>query len=262
MPATLRYHTGPMAGSPTGAQIGRPLTDREIDELDAALAALPEHRESFDVAMLEGYLVGLLIQPDVVMPTDWLPPVFAAPDGEPMIPGDEAHVQRVIDLVTRRYNTLAAHILAREPFDPIVYDIARDDGAPPARQQELAALGSWAAGFLTAMRMFPAVFERADEDAELSELLVDILRHLPLDPDDDSEDNRAMFEEREQLDRERPLEDLDHAIEAVVDAVMDIADITRPRAPVVRAQPKVGRNDPCPCGSGRKFKQCHGRDAS
>ena len=28
---------------------------------------------------------------------------------------------------------------------------------------------------------------------------------------------------------------------------------------VVRSQPKVGRNDPCPCGSGRKYKQCHGR---
>jgi preprotein translocase subunit SecA len=28
---------------------------------------------------------------------------------------------------------------------------------------------------------------------------------------------------------------------------------------VVRAQPKVGRNDPCPCGSGKKYKHCHGR---
>ncbi|MDR2446828.1 MAG: preprotein translocase subunit SecA [Treponema sp.] len=28
---------------------------------------------------------------------------------------------------------------------------------------------------------------------------------------------------------------------------------------VVRAHPKVGRNDPCPCGSGKKYKQCHGR---
>ncbi len=27
----------------------------------------------------------------------------------------------------------------------------------------------------------------------------------------------------------------------------------------VREQPKVGRNDPCPCGSGKKFKQCHGK---
>ncbi len=29
--------------------------------------------------------------------------------------------------------------------------------------------------------------------------------------------------------------------------------------PVRRSEPKVGRNDPCPCGSGRKYKQCHGR---
>ena len=28
--------------------------------------------------------------------------------------------------------------------------------------------------------------------------------------------------------------------------------------PMTRAQPKVGRNDPCPCGSGKKYKQCHG----
>ena len=29
--------------------------------------------------------------------------------------------------------------------------------------------------------------------------------------------------------------------------------------PFVRGTPKIGRNDPCPCGSGKKFKQCHGR---
>jgi preprotein translocase subunit SecA len=27
---------------------------------------------------------------------------------------------------------------------------------------------------------------------------------------------------------------------------------------VTREGPKVGRNDPCPCGSGKKFKKCHG----
>jgi len=29
--------------------------------------------------------------------------------------------------------------------------------------------------------------------------------------------------------------------------------------PVQRDEPKVGRNDPCPCGSGKKYKQCHGK---
>jgi preprotein translocase subunit SecA len=32
-----------------------------------------------------------------------------------------------------------------------------------------------------------------------------------------------------------------------------------PAAPFVRADPKVGRNEPCPCGSGKKYKHCHGR---
>jgi preprotein translocase subunit SecA len=30
------------------------------------------------------------------------------------------------------------------------------------------------------------------------------------------------------------------------------------QAPFVRGDKKVGRNEPCPCGSGKKFKQCHG----
>jgi SEC-C motif-containing protein len=33
------------------------------------------------------------------------------------------------------------------------------------------------------------------------------------------------------------------------------------RQPLVRSGPKVGRNDPCPCGSGKKFKQCCGKAA-
>lgn len=29
------------------------------------------------------------------------------------------------------------------------------------------------------------------------------------------------------------------------------------REPVVRTEPKIQRNDPCPCGSGKKYKKCH-----
>jgi preprotein translocase subunit SecA len=32
--------------------------------------------------------------------------------------------------------------------------------------------------------------------------------------------------------------------------------------PMRRAEPKVGRNDPCPCGSGKKYKKCHGAQAT
>jgi preprotein translocase subunit SecA len=38
----------------------------------------------------------------------------------------------------------------------------------------------------------------------------------------------------------------------------DVAVVEKPQ-PFVRTGQKVGRNDPCPCGSGKKYKQCHGK---
>jgi uncharacterized protein YecA (UPF0149 family) len=38
-------------------------------------------------------------------------------------------------------------------------------------------------------------------------------------------------------------------------------DDESPAKPMQREQPKVGRNEMCPCGSGKKFKRCHGAAA-
>jgi preprotein translocase subunit SecA len=44
------------------------------------------------------------------------------------------------------------------------------------------------------------------------------------------------------------------------DEALGAADSEQPDVPQeVYFGPKVGRNDPCPCGSGKKFKQCHGK---
>ena len=45
--------------------------------------------------------------------------------------------------------------------------------------------------------------------------------------------------------------------EALAEA--DAGEAMDARPEPVRAEPKVGRNDPCPCGSGKKYKHCHGR---
>ncbi len=246
------------AVSPT--DLSRPLTEPEIDELADVLDALPEERNAFGLPMLEGYLVGVLLQPEIVMPAEWLPPIFGEREGEPMLPGNEAQIARVLELVMRHHNTLAAHIAAREPFDPIVWTMESEDGSPTTREQELASLWPWAVGFHVALSRFPALFELADRDPDLDEPLEEVFRHIPLDDDVDDEAMRELRSERERLDREDRIDDVDDALDRLVDAVLDIVEITRPRTPVVRAQPKVGRNDPCPCGSGRKYKQCHGRD--
>ena len=53
------------------------------------------------------------------------------------------------------------------------------------------------------------------------------------------------------------------ALQRITESKADAGDggDERPRSKqetVVRTQPKVGRNDPCPCGSGKKYKKCHG----
>ena len=49
------------------------------------------------------------------------------------------------------------------------------------------------------------------------------------------------------------------AAQAAAAAQSDEGQPSAAHAPTMRDGPKIGRNDPCPCGSGKKYKQCHGR---
>lgn len=66
------------------------------------------------------------------------------------------------------------------------------------------------------------------------------------------------MEERRRQEEAKVRRDYQHAeAEALVGA--EEAQALAATQPVVREGEKVGRNDPCPCGSGRKYKQCHGK---
>jgi uncharacterized protein len=111
----------------------------------------------------------------------------------------------------------------------------------------------WVAGFHHAVETFPDLAEMPD-DAVMA-ALARLYRHLPVENDEQREIVAT-------LDREHPLATLDDAMEELVVTVADLQDLTNEQRYKVdtfkRETPKVGRNDPCPCGSGKKFKQCHG----
>ena len=115
----------------------------------------------------------------------------------------------------------------------------------------------WVAGFEFAASIFPGLHEPHDDAVALT--LARIYRFLPAE-DPDQEAMVAL------LDKERPLAGLDAAIAEVVTCVGELYDLTSRRRyrveTVRRPAPKVGRNDPCPCGSGRKYKACHGAGAA
>lgn len=237
----------------------KPLSDAEFARLDARIAALPADRDPLDVAMLDGFMTGVLLSREAVLPSRWLPIAFDAREGQPLFQGDAAEAEETLGLIMRHYSTLAAHIAAREPFEPYVVDVQREDAGELTDEQKFAGLWPWAAGFARAIDEFPLVDDDAVQATDIDAALVHILRHVPNSPDDASELAREIADEKREIAAAFPLDDIDHAIDEVVESVMEIADITRPRRPIARQHAKIGRNDPCPCGSGKKYKHCHWR---
>ncbi|MFR3635689.1 MAG: SEC-C metal-binding domain-containing protein, partial [Sutterella sp.] len=52
---------------------------------------------------------------------------------------------------------------------------------------------------------------------------------------------------------------LQDALYHLVESTFELRKAFRPNVPVRNESPKIGRNDPCPCGSGKKYKQCCGK---
>jgi preprotein translocase subunit SecA len=71
------------------------------------------------------------------------------------------------------------------------------------------------------------------------------------------EDVEALEEQRRKEAEQKQLEI--HETSSALSEEKPPAEAPASQSPVVRRGTKVGRNDPCPCGSGKKYKQCHGR---
>jgi uncharacterized protein len=232
------------------------LTDAELDELADLLEATPAPLEPLDLLMLDGYLVGVLVQPQLVASERWMPHVFDLEGRALPADVDAVWLARCRALIERRREALNAAISEDGWFDPLVADVER---LPPRSEYDTQsdvsrALVAWAAGFHWAQECFPGLVDLGDDAVDAA--LARVYRHLPAETDEEREVVAT-------LDREKPLPDLDAGIEDLVNACVELWDLTAKAryavATVRRDGPKVGRNDPCPCGSGRKFKACHGK---
>ncbi|WP_449465857.1 preprotein translocase subunit SecA [Stenotrophomonas humi] len=76
-----------------------------------------------------------------------------------------------------------------------------------------------------------------------------------------SEEEVAAMEalERQQAEARLQMSQFQHQDNGGYSADEEAAQVEAGVAQVAREEPKVGRNDPCPCGSGKKFKHCHGQ---
>lgn len=93
-------------------------------------------------------------------------------------------------------------------------------------------------------------------DDEINSLATPIIRNISPDDFETPEEAEQFVQEYRSGEMPKNLED---ALYDLVKAVFDLKQLVDPNKPVVREEPRVGRNDPCPCGSSKKFKQCCGK---
>ncbi len=220
----------------------KPLDEAEIEELNELLFGYSEKVEQdhakdsqevdcvFSISELDGFLTAVLTGLNPISPSEWLPALWRGklPKFE-----TEAELQKLTDLLMRHMNSLANSLFEDpESFAPI-YEISEEDGS------EEVVVDEWCYGYMRGVEL------REKDWATLQEAQPELLLPFMLLSGAYTLDGEEEVTEEE---REEMRESLPDLVFAIRDFWMTEAE--KPKAP------KTGRNDPCPCGSGKKFKQC------
>ncbi len=147
--------------------------DADIALLQQQLDRLPPPLQPLDVSALDGYLCGLLLQPDTVGDDRLMRWVL---DVEGQAPPSTFDTAPLRSLVLRRKAHLAASIRTRQWFDPWVFEL--DEDVSPAE-----TVLPWVAGFAAAMERFPALL-RIDDTRLLEPLALLYMHFDPADLED------------------------------------------------------------------------------
>jgi len=210
--------------------------DRE--RLQTLLAAPPLGAKAMAIDELQGYCVAVATGPDAAPPDDWLSIVL----GEPAEALPQVATPELVQLLDR-YRVATARAV----------DAGTLAIAPRTLRTGRVDYGGFCRGFLDGVETAPSDWYEAADPSEVAELL------FPIEVVGDALDpaERAAYRP---ADWRRLVRDAEDALPATVARIADYWRIVRNPTPTIRRDgPKPGRNDPCPCGSGRKFKQCHGR---
>jgi uncharacterized protein len=216
-------------------------TDTDLDRLERYLQEERRVEQTLPADAIQGLLAAVVSAPSPIPPERWRPWVL----GEEPTFADDAERAEVEELLDRFLAATARQLNEDEGFDFVLYG---EEGT----EEEFAG---WCEGYLMGVELAePGWAEVADEDL-VEEMLLPFFVLSGRWKDarvEAGEPELPESEERELMEEMR---------EALADTVLGNRRYWFEHnipATVRRAEPKVGRNDPCPCGSGKKYKSCHG----
>lgn len=219
-----------------------------MDELGSFLLSDATSDETMMLDCLDGFLTALVCAPFMPAASVWLPKVWGASEKDEPYFESQAQLERITGLIMRHLSCLIVSLQQ----DPDACEPIFDSAVYPDSPQEFVDGEMWAYGYMQGVDLQRQDWLAFFADPSNSEMLrpIYLLGTEELAPEDE-----ALIEtpaQREELSKQIPA---------------SVADIYRFWTPVRRAvtdptvrreMPKIGRNEKCPCGSGRKFKKCCG----
>ena len=227
-----------------------PLSEDDLEALDRFLLSDAASDQTLTLDALDGYLTAIVIGPTTVLPSQWLPGIWGPDKDDSPVYQSMDEANWIMELIMRHMNGIAWMLQDdADFFDPLI-DSTTYEGDP--RQYLDGEM--WAYGFIKGLQLCRVDWQPLFDDPAACEALQPI-RLLG------SEGLTAEEEEQIRLPAQR-----DELSKKIAESVTAIHRFWLPRrqkphesfvvSTVRRTAPKLGRNDPCPCGSGKKYKKC------
>ena len=223
-----------------------PLSDAELDQLSELLERYAVPHGGMSLEMLDGFLSALAVGPRPPSPGEIEPLVWG--EDAPALPAADAArdahglLMRLAGSVERRVR------VAPEDLQSVHMPVLAHPEHTPGDEDTVFELGKeWAMGFIEGVALREAEWDAWRSEVEwieqdLSELAV--LAGYEIDPP-----SELTWAERNAMVAEIP---------DMLKALHDFRLARQSPAQPLRAVPRPGRNDPCSCGSGEKYKRCCG----
>jgi uncharacterized protein len=232
------------------SQPDRPLNDAEFDRMEAVLSRFHSESAIRNAEEIDGFFAALICSPETAKPSVYLPEIWGGEMADDEAFADRQELQDFLSLLMRHWNSIV-HVLDEEDlFIPLLF-----------KDKEGAARGNdWARGFMRGTHLHHETWKELFEDDKHGGLLIPILA-LAYEHDPDPE----MRPYKDTIDPDRR-EKLIVGIAAGVTAIYRyfaplrrmMAALDAEKTVYRKTEGKIGRNDPCNCGSGKKYKYCCG----
>ena len=226
--------------------LGESFSEAELEQLAARLSA-NANPGALSLEAVDGLFCALVASPSLVMPHEYLPVILGGTLGEGGLLGDLAGVQETMGLLMRYWNAIA-HNFEHQTFHVSHRGEPGEDGVSGR---------AWARGYMHGIRLARDGWSRILQDER-----EDLVRLIPIVAGevDPAWPKESLTEEQLNAMWTDMLAGAARAYRYFKQDRLEHARAAAERAqPYERAGPKVGRNDPCPCGSGKKYKRCCGR---